>query len=59
MNDQAKQQTQPMTEDEFRALLVSKGLLRSARPKKREPRVRQPIIVEGRPVSELVIEERR
>ena len=51
-----------MTEDEFEQLLLDKGIITRIPPRIRDASFyanRQPIEVEGKPVSEIIIEERR
>ena len=60
MADQLEPNSSKSKEEEFLDLLIAKGLLlRKARPASRPPRVRRPIKVEGRPISEELIEDRR
>jgi len=49
-----------MTEDEFEKLLVDVGLLASV-PARRESSVRawKPLVIQGEPLSETIIKERR
>ncbi len=50
------------TEDEFERELVAMGLLNEVKPPIVEPthnESRQPVEVKGRPISEIIIEERR
>ena len=53
----------PMTEEEFHDYMVARGLVRPRRPLTDEElrRIREwrPIVVEGKPLSEIIIENRR
>ena len=52
----------PMTEDEFERRLLEKGIISKIPSRSANPasyRSRKPVEVEGKPVSEIIIEERR
>ena len=56
-------ETEPqMTEEEFERKLLEKGIISRIPPRIRDEAFyqnRQPVDVEGKPVSEIIIEERR
>jgi len=52
--------TPQMTEEEFEQHLLKKGVISRIPPRIRDASAnREPVEVEGKPVSEIIIEERR
>jgi len=52
----------PMTEEVFEQYLLAKGVISEIPPRILDPvfeQNRQPVEIEGKPVSEIIIEERR
>jgi hypothetical protein len=52
----------PMTEEEFEQHLLAKGIISDIPPRVIDPvfeQNRKPIKIEGKPISEIIIEERR
>jgi hypothetical protein len=62
VDDLLTKSTPKMTEDEFEQHLLDKGIISRIPPRIRDDSFyakRKPIKVEGKPVSEIIIEERR